>query len=195
MNKFAVFFKKYTDVFKAIVVLTVICLVVSAALAATNEVTKAKIAEIDAATATQAMEALIPESTYEKVEGENDFYIAKSGDKINGYIITDSAKGYGGDVKVMTAFDETGAVIGVNILSVADETPGLGQNVTKENFYNQYKGKNEKLTVVKNGAKDGEINAVTGATITSRAVTSAVNDSMDILNEYLEAKNTLEEVQ
>ena len=194
MSSFKAFLKKYADVFKAIVVLTVICLVVSAALAATNEVTKAKIAEIDAAAATQAMEALIPESTYQKVEGENDFYIAKSGDKINGYIITNSAKGYGGDVKVMTAFDDAGTVIGVNILSVADETPGLGQNVTKENFYNQYKGKNEKLTVVKNGAKDGEINAVTGATITSRAVTTAINDSMDMLQKYLSA-NTGKEVQ
>ena len=194
MSSFKAFLKKYADVFKAIVVLTVICLVVSAALAATNEVTKAKIAEIDATAATQAMEALIPESTYQKVEGENDFYIAKSGDKINGYIITNSAKGYGGDVKVMTAFDDAGTVIGVNILSVADETPGLGQNVTKENFYNQYKGKNEKLTVVKNGAKDGEINAVTGATITSRAVTTAINDSMDMLQKYLSA-NTGKEVQ
>ncbi len=186
------FFKKYFDVFKAIIVLTVVCLVISAALAVTNSITKDKIAEMERASATAAMEALIPNGEYTKTDLSNikeienaDIYTVSKGDTTVGYIVTTAAKGYGGDVKVMTAISSDKKVIGVNILSAADETPGLGQNATKPDFYNQFKNKTSGVTVVKNGAENNEINAVTGATITSRAVTNAVNEALGQLDVYL----------
>lgn len=192
MNKILSFFKKYFDVFKAIIVLTVVCLVISAALALTNHITKDKIAEMEKASASAAMEALIKNAEYELadltdikgLEGA-EIYVATSNNETLGYIITTAAKGYGGDVTVMTAISPDKKVIGVNILSAADETPGLGQNATKPEFYNQFLNKTLGVTVVKNGAKDNEINAVTGATITSRAVTTAVNEALSQLDTYL----------
>lgn len=192
MNKIFSFFKKYFDVFKAIIVLTVVCLVISAALAFTNNITKDKIAEMEQASASAAMEALIPNAEYpeanlshiEELKNYKIYTATKNGETV-GYIITTSAKGYGGDVTVMTAISTDKKVIGVNILSAADETPGLGQNATKPEFYNQFIGKTLGVTVVKNGAKDNEINAVTGATITSRAVTAAINEALSKLDIYI----------
>ena len=198
MNKIFSFFKKYFDVFKAIIVLTVVCLVISAALAFTNNITKDKIAAMEKASASAAMEALIPNAEYQKidlagVDGiENaEIYTASLNDETVGYIITTAAKGYGGDVMVMTAISTDKKVIGVNILSAADETPGLGQNATKPEFYNQFLNKTLGVTVVKNGAKGNEINAVTGATITSRAVTTAVNEALSQLDTYLNSITTI----
>ncbi|MBR2489670.1 MAG: FMN-binding protein, partial [Clostridia bacterium] len=56
-----------------------------------------------------------------------------------------------------------------------------GQNVTKEKFYSQYEEKTADVKVIKNGAvsENNEINAVTGATISSKAVTSAVNMALE----------------
>lgn len=178
------FFKKYGDVFKAIIVLTAVCLVISAALAFTNNITKDKIAEIEAATANSAMSALIKGDKYDAMTDQ--IYGVTEMGVLKGYIITTTAKGYGGDVKVMTAISPENKIIGINILSAADETPGLGQNATKPDFYEQFAGKGADVVVVKNGAKDNEINAVTGATITSRAVTNAVNEAFKIFNEYLQ---------
>lgn len=178
------FFKKYGDVFKAIIVLTAVCLVISAALAFTNNITEDKIAEIEEATANSAMAALIKGDKYDAMTDQ--IYGVTEMGVLKGYIITTTAKGYGGDVKVMTAISPDNKIIGINILSAADETPGLGQNATKPDFYEQFAGKSANVVVVKNGAKDNEINAVTGATITSRAVTNAVNEAFKIFNEYLQ---------
>ena len=73
---------------------------------------------------------LIPDSTYDKT----DFgYIAKKGSDTVGLIFTTSAKGYGGDVKVMTAIDpEEGTVIAVRVVDVSNETVGLGQRAKEE---------------------------------------------------------------
>ena len=67
------------------------------------------------------------------------------------------------------------------ILDVSGETPGLGQNAAKESFYSQYAGLKKGVSLLKNGAKaeNNEVDAVTGATITSTAVTRAVNAALD----------------
>ena len=67
-----------------------------------------------------------------------------------------------------------GSIAGIQILSCSNETPGLGANATNEEFYGQYAGKpgDGSLKVSKDG---GEIQAMTGATITSRAVTNGVD--------------------
>ena len=66
----------------------------------------------------------------------------------------------------------------MSILS-QDETPGLGANATKSEFTDQYKQKAQELEVIKNAEPaDGEIQAITGSTITSQAVTDAVNKAV-----------------
>ena len=82
--------------------------------------------------------------------------------------------GFGGNLDVMVGVDNDGVCTGVSIVSHA-ETSGLGANATKEAWRAQFIGKSGTLAVTKDG---GEIEALTGATITSRAVTSGVNSAI-----------------
>ena len=81
----------------------------------------------------------------------------------------------------MTAVNPDGTVKSVAILDVSNETPGLGQNAAKESFYSQYANKKSGISLLKNGADTAknEVNAVTGATITSTAVNKAVNTALE----------------
>ncbi len=97
-----------------------------------------------------------------------------------GYVIKVSGKGYGGAVTIALGITNEGEVLGIQILDASNETPGLGQNSTKEDWNSQYIGMtaDKTLSVVKDGSgsKDnGTINSISGATITSSAVTRAVN--------------------
>ena len=181
------FFKNNRDdIFKPVIVLLVICIVIPLALAVTNKITAARIAELDEKNETEAMKRLISAETYEKKELKADdetvvYTVASDGEEVRGYIFTVSAKGYGGDVSVMTAVNTDGTVKSVAILDVSNETPGLGQNAAKESFYSQYEGKKSGISLLKNGADTAknEVNAVTGATITSTAVNKAVNTALE----------------
>jgi len=82
----------------------------------------------------------------------------------------------------MVGIDTSGKVTGVSILSIS-ETAGLGMNAKNESFINQYIGKSGTIGVSKNGASDTEIQALTGATITSKAVTSAVNTALSLYSQ------------
>lgn len=111
----------------------------------------------------------------------------KAGSDISGYAIKVSAKGYGGLIEMMVGISTEGKVEGIKILSHA-ETPGLGAKAPEAEFADQYKGKSieDKLVVVKaDPANDNEIKAITGATITSDAVTSGVNSAVDFYNNEL----------
>lgn len=176
------------SIIKPTVVLFAICIVISLALSLSNLITAPKIAVLEQKTISETMEKVIPADKYTesdmKLDGEKiTYYTAEKNGKAEGYIFTFAEKGYGGDVKVMTAVGVDGSIIAVNILDASNETPGLGQNVTKEGFYSQFKGADKRLTVVKSGAKDNEIDAVTGATISSRAVTAAVNRALSAFEE------------
>ncbi len=177
--------KNWNDIFKPVVVLLAICVVIPLALSLTNKITVKRIAELEKKNTNETMTSLISAEEFEEKTfgSENifNYYVAKSEDKEIGYIFVTKAKGYGGEVSVMTAVNIDGTVKSVAILDASNETPGLGQNVTKESFYSQFTGKKEGVKVLKNGAdsEKNEIDAVTGATISSRAVTKAVNEALE----------------
>ena len=183
MSKFIEAIKKNReDIIKPVGVLLAICIIIPLALSVTNKVTAKKIAELEAANSKKNMQSLIDADNFEECEnGEITYYAAINGGKTAAYIFTESSKGYGGDVSVMTAIKPDGTVAGVAILDVSGETPGLGQNAAKESFFSQYIGLKKGVSVLKNGAKaeNNEVDAVTGATITSTAVTRAVNAALD----------------
>lgn len=103
-----------------------------------------------------------------------------------GYIIKVQAKGYGGPVTLMVAVDDNGTVTNLNI-SADNETAGLGKESEKPKFKDQFKGKtaNTELKVSKNAKSDDEIQAVSGATITSTGVTNGVNEALEFFNDAL----------
>ena len=92
--------------------------------------------------------------------------------------VTDK-EGYGGDIQISVGILADGTVNGISILSIG-ETAGLGMNATNPDFYNQYAGKQvASFEVTKNGESgDNMIDALSGATITSRAVTGGVNAAL-----------------
>jgi len=182
--------KNREDIIKPVGVLLAICIIIPLALSVTNKVTVKKIAELEAANSKKNMQSLIDADNFEECEnGEITYYAAINGGKTAAYIFTESSKGYGGDVSVMTAIKPDGTVAGVAILDVSGETPGLGQNAAKESFFSQYIGLKKGVSVLKNGAKaeNNEVDAVTGATITSTAVTRAVNKALDDFEKVKEA--------
>ena len=174
------------DIIKPVAVLLAICIIIPLALSLTNRITKDKIAELDEKNSRETMASLIKADSFTEEEfkdGENDFTynLALKDGEIVGYIFKTAEKGYGGDVSVMTAVNVDGTVKSVAILDVSNETPGLGQNAAKESFYTQYEGKTSGISLLKNGADSAknEVNAVTGATITSTAVNKAVNQALE----------------
>ena len=183
MSKFIEAIKKNReDIIKPVGVLLAICIIIPLALSVTNKVTAKKISELENENSKKNMQSLVSADDFEKCsDGGIEYYTAIKGGDTAAYIFTESAKGYGGDVSVMTAVKPDGTIAGVAILDVSGETPGLGQNAAKESFYSQYAGLKKGVSLLKNGAKaeNNEVDAVTGATITSTAVTRAVNAALD----------------
>lgn len=88
-------------------------------------------------------------------------------------------KGYKKGFDIMVGVKD-GAVAGVAIVSVGEETPGLGTNTNDPKFLDSFKGISDKATIVKTApAKDGEVQAVTSATFSSKGVATAVNTALE----------------
>ena len=167
------------DILIPTVALFIICLVATALLAGTNMVTKEKIAQNAVETEKASRMLVLPEGKEYGDVTTLDTGITycigtnEAGEEV-GYVFTSGAKGYGGTVGVMVGIDMTGTITGIEILSHA-ETPGLGANAVKSDFKDRFVGKSGVLTVDKVSNEGQNIQAITAATITSKAVTSAVN--------------------
>ena len=181
---------------KLIIVLLLICAVATALLGYVNSVTAGPIAELKIVEAREArMQVMsqaddISEQIDDTKMGEiinaigsspeelNEIYVAKAADgQIIGYTIKVTKNGFGGKIEVLVGINNDGKINEVRILSHS-ETPGLGANSIKEDFYGRYRDKpaTGSLSVIKSGAPtDEQIISITGATITSKAVTDAVN--------------------
>ncbi len=98
-----------------------------------------------------------------------------------GYTIKSKPSGYGGEIEITIGISKDGKITGVNIGNNT-ETPGLGAKAADPAFNGQYKGKEAKeLEVIKSGSPgENEVKAISGATITSKAVTSGVNDAVKV---------------
>lgn len=175
---------KIKEILIPTLVLTAIGLVVATLLGLTNLITKERIFALEAKNETVAISKVIEgetsAATVDSDGSKHTYYIAKKDEKVVGYAFKTSANGYGGTVKVIVGINTDGAVTGIEITDISGETPGLGQNVAKADFSLQFKEKNKALSVVKQNPSSNEIKAVTGATISSRAVTTAVNTALEL---------------
>lgn len=103
-----------------------------------------------------------------------------SNNQLIGHVVTATSNdGYGGAIKLSVGITNEGSINGIAFLTIS-ETAGLGMNALKPQFYEQFNSKSaDKFTVVKTDPKnDTEINALSGATVTSKAVVAAVNASV-----------------
>ena len=159
-----------------IVCLTVISGVCAAVLAYVDSVTKGPIAEMKVKQEQAAVKAVLPAGA-EKIEPAGEAFVGKdAAGKVVGYAAkgTDPG-GYGGDVVLMVGFKADKRTVECYKTLVATETPGLGMKLSAPEFAGQFAGKDgSALKVKKDG---GAIEAITSATITSRAVCRAIADA------------------
>lgn len=106
----------------------------------------------------------------------NEAVIAKdgNGETIGGVVTATTTEGYGGEIQLSVGIKSDGTVTGIEILSIG-ETAGLGMKADEPAFKNQFKDVQADKFVVKKDDPSGNVDALSGATITSRAVTNAVN--------------------
>lgn len=204
--------KNKSTLMKDAIILFVITLLAGLGLGLVYEVTKNPIAEANAKAKQEAYQRVYPdakefaadEAIEKKVKDSAQFLsnngldgavisevlIAndESGNGI-GYVVSFVAKeGYGGDISLSMGMTNEGEITGLEVLS-ASETAGLGANCTKADFKDQFKGKNVNvIEYIKDGAKDGaladnQIDAISGATITTKAVTKGVNAAIAFLKQ------------
>lgn len=196
---------KANSIFKDTLILTLITLVAGLALGGVQFITAAPIEAANRAALEEAYKSVFPDAaSFEDYSSFNEedaasvvqasevgtdaditaASVAKdsSGSDI-GYVFTVTThKGYGGDITLTVGIDsKTNTMNGYSITDIG-ETPGLGMKSTEDKFMSEFKGismEQKTYTVTKSSpAGEGEIEAISGATITSRAVTNAVNAVM-----------------
>lgn len=187
------------DMFKLGLNLLIISAVAALLLALTNSVTASTIAQRNEQANAEARKLVLESAQdFEEVKDAktdnskgvevSEIYEAKdaSGNTV-GYTLKVLPSGYGGTIELMVGIDSAnGQVSGINVVSNS-ETAGLGAKATDPEFSDQYKGKPlEELSVLKNGTPgDTEIKAISGATITSTAVTNGVDAAIEVYNNSL----------
>lgn len=187
-------------IIKDALALTLITLVAGVALGGVYEITKDPIARQEAQAKAEAYEQVFTDAAaFEEVKMDDTLiqtirdqldqegYKAQSIEEIMraedqsgemlGYAFTVvTSEGYGGDIRFSMGVQNDGTLNGISILSIG-ETAGLGMNADTPAFKDQFVGKQvEKLQYTKNGAtQDDEINAISGATVTTNAMTNGIN--------------------
>ena len=188
-------------IIKDAMILTLITLVAGGVLGLVYEITKEPIAKQQEMAKQEAYKSVFEDADsfevcVEEGDGELAAYLAENGfeaQTINevmeakdasgetlGYALNlTTSEGYGGDITFSMGVREDGTLNGISILTMS-ETAGLGMNATKDEFKNQFQNKQaEAFEVTKTGAAaDNQINAISGATITSNAVTKGVNSGL-----------------
>lgn len=170
-------------------ILCAITLVVALALGAVNAVTAGPIAEQNAQKIKDSLENVMPGAESEQIdvpEGTTVTTETKNATSVTilsaykmtkdgadaGCCVEVGPTGFGGAVDTMVGIDSDGKVTGISVISASSETPGLGARSTEPEFQAQFAGQvGTEVAVAKDG---GSIDALTGATITSRAVSEGV---------------------
>lgn len=185
-------------------ILFLITAIAAGILAFSNDITKDKIIEAEEAASSgpEVAGVVIPGSVrFEKMESnivdkikkENEKFVDlkvgkdEKGNTIGYAIRTWSPiKGYAGDIEIYLGVSLEGEIVGMKVLSLS-ETPGLGSNIQNADFQKQFFGKNAdmQIGVSKGDSAENEIVAISGATYSSRSITSAVNNALDIYNKYV----------
>lgn len=172
------------SIFKIGINLTIACLLSGVIIAGTYAVTAPVAAKERVNLKNKAMKELVKDAqNFKPIDGKADWYVAEKDGKLLAYVVPAESKGYGGAIKMLTAVTPDGKVIDYKILS-HNETPGLGDKATEPKFSKQFAGKSpENLEVVKTPT-DKNIQALTGATITSRAVTKGIREAAEEVAKY-----------
>jgi len=120
----------------------------------------------------------IPEATRFDEEIKEQKWNAYKDNNLVGTVFKVTGKGYGGPIQILFSLDKNKNITKVIIVK-QDETPGLGTKITEKKFLDQFTGKDkEDVTLKKDDIQNGKIDAITAATISSRAVTNAIKEEL-----------------
>lgn len=159
-------------------VLSIICIVAAGLLAGVNSLTKGRILEQARAEEEASLKEVIPEGvSFEAIKSDSDTLYYKAYDqskKFIGIAFKASGKGYSSTIETMVGMLKDGTITAIKVLS-QNETPGLGARVSGSDFTGQFKDKKDLSEVV----------AITGATISSKAVIDAVQKKAEELKELI----------
>ncbi|EIC97126.1 electron transport complex, RnfABCDGE type, G subunit [Lachnoanaerobaculum saburreum F0468] len=195
--------KKQSGFIKDAIILFAITLISGLILGFVYDITKAPIAAAAKAAKNEAYAVVFPDAkdfdendaekakiaeTADEISGKGFGHVNidavvdakdKSGNNIGRVITATSKDGYNGTVQLSVGIKSDGTVVGITFLTLA-ETPGLGMRAGEKDFYSQFANKNTKeFKLVKGSAGgDNEISAISGSTITSSAVTNAVDAAL-----------------
>ena len=169
-------------VLRLAVTLLVITAVVAAALAGVNSITKPVIDQLNAEKTQKAIETVLEGGYHTIIEDYADAtgLVSKVYQGDNGYALEVTPGGFDNTITMMVGVANDGTVTGISVISHT-ETAGLGavaaaSTSAGESFRGQFIGMSGSVSVTKDG---GEVNAITGATITSRAICTGVNAALD----------------
>ena len=194
------------QILKNALILTVITLIAGLCLAVVYQITKQPIAEAERAAAMAAYADVFPACVVEDRVPEwippiepapadgvviEDYKFAYDGDDFAGIALrVTSPNGYGGDVTVAVGVDRDGKLTGISVISQS-ETAGLGANCEKPSFTEQFAGIAGIVRWTKTGkTAPDEIDAISGATVTTKAVTEAVNAGLAFARELMKGGTT-----
>lgn len=173
------------------IALTIICLVSAAALGFTYSQTIDRIEFLKAQERVEAIRQVLPEFDNNPAEEAytpeghprlTAYPATQGGNRVGTAVRSFSDQGYSGTIWIMVGFDAEGVITGTAVLE-HQETPGLGAKMTGEEFRDQFNGfdpAEEELAVAKDG---GDVDAITAATITSRAFCDAISRAYEALQE------------
>jgi electron transport complex protein RnfG len=190
---------KKDDGFFPALILTVIVLVTTGLLALTSALTQTARESQAAAAALASREQACPGAArFDPIDlaayaadfpGVSEAYAVRDNDgRLTGFLYQSASRGYGGEVPVLVAVDLRNTVTRVLPLE-NNETPGLGRKIAEESFISQFQGLDAaKVYTVRPGETDKvRLDAIAGATISSNAVTQAVNQAV-LLHQVLVAE-------
>lgn len=188
-----------SGVLRLVLILTLITAGAGLILSLVESVTREPIAEQRRMETLRALQAVLPPvdnspdaDTVQLVAGQDKrgrdlmrtFYRGRKQDVLNGVAFKVIAPaGYGGDISVMVGVDADGTVIGIEILT-HNETPGLGDKISRPEFKGMFAGKNLENADWRVKKDGGEFDQITGATISPRAVVSAVRAGLEFFRDH-----------
>ncbi len=167
------------DVTKMGSILFLVCGLAAAALAVVNMVTKAPIAAQAEIERREAFQVVMPGAEGFREVDAGHHWEALRGGKPGGTVSIISVQGYSGPITIAFGLDQLNRVTGVRIINNT-ETPGLGAKITNQAFSGQFAGLAlESLRLKKDDPGAGKVDAITAATISSRAVTNGVRAAVE----------------
>jgi electron transport complex protein RnfG len=182
------------DILRLVIVLTLISSAAGVILAVTNKVTSGPIASAGQREHTESLTLVLPACDNDPARTKADivvdgrawtFHVArKAGRYAGAAFVAVSRRGYGGDIRLMVGVTAGGTVNRVRVLS-QQETPGLGTKVAAAPFISQFDGRTIADTRWAVRKDQGDFDAVTGATISSRAVLEAVRAGLDVYRDHV----------